>query len=45
MSTDGPDFWSDVQAVFASVSGHRLAGSVRAGAAVADKILARVPVP
>jgi len=34
----------DVQAVFAAVAGHRLTGSVRAGAAASAAILERVPV-
>lgn len=35
----------DVQAVFAPVAGHRLAGSVRGGAVLAGRILSHVPVP
>ncbi len=35
----------DVQAVFASVAGHRLAGGTRAGAAQAQALLRAVPLP
>ena len=35
----------DVQAVFASVAGHRLAGDTRAGAVQAQTILRAVPLP
>ncbi|MFO1313409.1 MAG: AAA family ATPase [Burkholderiales bacterium] len=35
----------DVQAVFASVAGHRLAGGTRAGAVQANTILRAVPLP
>ena len=35
----------DVQAVFASVAGHRLAGGTRAGAVQAQTILRAVPLP
>ena len=35
----------DVQAVFPAVSGHRLAGSTRAGAPQAEALLRTVPLP
>ena len=35
----------DVQAVFPSVAGHRLAGGTRAGAAQAHALLRAVPLP
>ena len=35
----------DVQAVFAAVAGHRLAGGARAGALVAQSLLRSVPLP
>jgi MoxR-like ATPase len=35
----------DVQAVFPAVAGHRLAGSIRAGAPQADALLRAVPLP
>jgi MoxR-like ATPase len=35
----------DVQAVFPSVAGHRLAGGTRAGAVQAQTILRAVPLP
>jgi hypothetical protein len=35
----------DVQAVFPSVAGHRLAGGTRAGAAQAQTLLRAVPLP
>jgi MoxR-like ATPase len=35
----------DVQAVFPSVAGHRLAGGTRAGAVQAQSLLRAVPLP
>jgi MoxR-like ATPase len=35
----------DVQAVFGSVAGHRLAGGTRAGAVQAQTLLRAVPLP
>jgi hypothetical protein len=35
----------DVQAVFPAVSGHRLAGSTRAGGPQAEALLRTVPLP